>query len=47
MFRRPLILLTLILLVAGAIGVASLGFIDMPAPTTRVEKAIPSDRLPR
>jgi hypothetical protein len=47
MFRRPLILLTLILLVGAAIGVASLGFIDLPAPTVRVEKAIPSDRLPR
>jgi hypothetical protein len=47
MFRRPLTLLILILLVGAAIGIASLGFVDMPAPTTRVEKAIPSDRLPR
>jgi hypothetical protein len=47
MFRRPLTLLILILLVGAAIGIAALGFVDMPAPTSRVEKAIPSDRLPR
>jgi hypothetical protein len=47
MLSRPLLLLIVILLVGAAIGLAALGLIELPAPTTRVEKVIPSDRLPR
>ena len=47
LLRHPLVLiLVLLLLVAGG-GILILGAGDLPAPTKRIEKAIPSDRLPR
>lgn len=47
LLRRPLLFLFLLLLIAGAVGVVVIGFIDLPAPTQRVEKAIPGERIPR
>lgn len=47
MLRRLLLLVFLVVVLGVALGIAALGFIDMPAPTERVEKAIPGDRLPR
>ena len=45
---RRLVLLILAILVAGiALGIAALGFVDIPPPTSRIERAIPSDRMPR
>jgi hypothetical protein len=47
LLRHPLVLvLVLLLLVAGG-GILVLGAGDLPAPTKRVEKVIPGDRLPR
>lgn len=40
-----IVLLALAALIAG--GVAFLGFWEIPAPATEVEKVIPNDRLPR
>lgn len=45
--RHPLVIVLGLLLLVGAIGVVVLGASDLPAPTKRVEKVIPSDRLPR
>lgn len=36
-----------VLLVLLAIGVGVLAIWEMPPPTTRVERVIPNDRLPR
>lgn len=47
MLRRFVLLLLLLMLAAAAVGVVVIGFVDLPAPTERVEKAIPSDRIPR
>jgi hypothetical protein len=47
MLRRLILLILLILVLGAALGIAALGFIDIPAPTERIEKAIPGDRLPR
>ena len=45
--RRPLVLVFGVLLLAAGAGILILGATDLPAPTKRVEKAIPGDRLPR
>ncbi len=47
LLRRPLLLLLALLIIATLVGLLAIGFIDLPAPTTRVEKAIPGDRLAR
>ncbi|MBL8836300.1 MAG: hypothetical protein JNL66_08650 [Alphaproteobacteria bacterium] len=36
-----------VLLVLAGIGVAILAIWEMPPPTSRVERVIPNDRLPR
>ncbi|MBL8834140.1 MAG: hypothetical protein JNL71_17240 [Rhodospirillales bacterium] len=45
--RRPLTLALIVLLVALAGFVAFLATWDIPAPSARIEKTIPNDRLPR
>ncbi|MFO0292584.1 MAG: hypothetical protein ACK51F_04525 [Rhodospirillales bacterium] len=47
MLRRLLLLAFLVVVLGAALGIAALGFVDLPVPTERVEKAIPGDRLPR
>ena len=47
LLRRPLLFLLVLLIMASVVGLLAIGFIDLPAPTTRVEKAIPGDRLAR
>jgi len=46
-FRHPLVIVLGLLILAGAVGIVVLGTTDLSAPTKRVEKVIPSDRLPR
>ncbi|MBI3503274.1 MAG: hypothetical protein HY059_00420 [Proteobacteria bacterium] len=45
--RRLFALLLIGLLVVGAGFAAFLATWDIPAPTARIEKTIPNDRLPR
>ena len=45
--KRPAVLLILILIVAFAGLLAFLANWDIPAPTTRIERVVPNDRLPR
>ncbi len=47
LLRRPLLFLLVLLIIAAVVGLLAIGFIGLPAPTTRIEKAIPSDRLAR
>ena len=41
---RIVAILVLLLVVGGATALATM---DIPAPTTKIEKVIPDDRLPR
>ncbi len=45
--KRPAVFLILILIVAFAGLLAFLASWDIPAPTTRIERVVPNDRLPR
>lgn len=45
--KRTLLILVIALLVIVLGGLAVLATIDIPAPTTRIERTIPNDRLPR
>ncbi len=45
--RKPLLLVLAVLALALAGFVAFLATWDIPAPTARIEKVIPNDRLPR
>ncbi len=46
--RNRLLLILVVVIVASVAGIAVfLSFQEIPAPTTRVEKVIPNDRLPR
>jgi hypothetical protein len=47
LLRRPLVLVLGALLLAAGAGILVIGTADLPAPTKRVEKVIPGDRLPR
>ena len=47
MLRRIVLLLLAFIVAGAALGIAALGFVDIPPPTARIEKAIPSDRMPR
>jgi hypothetical protein len=45
--RRPFLVVLVAIAAALAAGVAFLTSWDIPAPTARIEKTIPNDRLPR
>jgi hypothetical protein len=45
--RRPFLIVLVVVAAALAAGVAFLASWDIPAPTARIEKTIPNDRLPR
>jgi hypothetical protein len=45
--KRTLLIFFLALIVIVLGGLAVLATIDIPAPTTRIERTIPNDRLPR
>jgi hypothetical protein len=47
MLRPVFVLLILATIVAAALGIGALGFVDLPVPTHRVEKVIPHERLAR
>jgi hypothetical protein len=44
---RPLVIVFVVLLLLIGGGILVLGSGDLPAPTKRVEKAVPGDKLPR
>lgn len=41
---RIIVILVVLLVLGGAVALATM---NIPAPTTKVEKVIPDDRLPR
>ena len=43
--KRALLFLVLLIVVAGIAGGAFLAFYPMPAPTHRMEVAVPNDKL--
>ncbi len=45
--RRPFLFVLVVVAAALAAGVLFLARWDIPAPTARIEKTIPNDRLPR
>ncbi|MCA3245293.1 MAG: hypothetical protein ING19_19075 [Azospirillum sp.] len=45
--RKPLLLVLALLVLAAAGFAAFLATWEIPAPTARIEKVIPNDRLPR
>jgi len=45
MFRRPLLLLVLLLICGGVLGVLALGAFPPAVPTTPVERLLPNDRF--
>jgi hypothetical protein len=47
LLKRPIVLVIVLVLVLVAGLLGFLATWDLPAPTTRVEKVIPSDRMPR
>lgn len=44
---RPLAIILAVLAVVVLGGFAVLATMDIPAPTSRIERVIPNDRLPR
>lgn len=44
---KPIAILALLITIGLLAGVLYLGFADFPAPTSRQERIIPNDRLPR
>lgn len=47
MLKHPLLIIVVILALVMLGGFALLGTMDIPAPTSHVERTIPNDRLPR
>ncbi|MBI3708193.1 MAG: hypothetical protein HY246_11020 [Proteobacteria bacterium] len=45
--QRPLTIVLALLGLAVAVGAVFLAAFDIPAPSVRVERVIPNDRLPR
>ncbi len=47
MSKRSLVIVLAVLAIVILGGFAVLATIDIPAPSTRIERVIPNDRLPR